>query len=210
MPSPPPCRHAYSPQAFFSVGACLATLLAWVSPGWRVLSFLSALVSLAYLATWSYVHESPSWLLLRGRKGEATAALAAFAFANRARPPELPLADPTAFLGNPQSRFADLLAHGKLRQRLLLSGVGWFAGGLAYYGGLLLAEPLSGWDARGDGSVYMTALIGFSYEIPGIAAAGLAAERLGRKYTLVAGFAQGAAGHVRRQSMHGQAARLWV
>lgn len=60
----------YSPrlQAFFSLGACLAVLLAWVVPGWRALSLLSALGSLAFMATWSYVHESPRWLLLRGRK----------------------------------------------------------------------------------------------------------------------------------------------
>lgn len=50
-------------------------------------------------------------------QGEATAALAAFAFANRTRPPEHPLADPTAFLSNPQSRFQDLVAHTKLRCR---------------------------------------------------------------------------------------------
>lgn len=55
-------------QGFVSVGGCVATLLAAAAPGWRLLSLLCALLSLAYLGTWSYVHESPRWLLLRGRK----------------------------------------------------------------------------------------------------------------------------------------------
>ena len=36
-----------------------------------------------------------------------------------------------------------------------------------------------------------TLLTGFSYEVPGVAAAGLAAERLGRRPTLAAAFLQG-------------------
>lgn len=153
------------------MGACAATLLAWWVPSWRWLTFLCGLLSLAYLATWSLVTESPQWLLLHGRKvrrrtcrapvaadlaaaraaaglvwshparrcillhstsallssaacsthvtspllplpmlagvqGEATAALAAIAFANGTRPPEHPLADPTAVLGNTQVRLA--------------------------------------------------------------------------------------------------------
>lgn len=80
------------------------------------------------------------------------------------------------------------------RQRLLLSGVGWFAGGLSYYGVLLLSEGLSQAAAHGDGSVYVTVLTGFSYEVPGVAAAGLAVERLGRKTTLAAAFLQGGSG----------------
>lgn len=55
-------------QAFFALGASLAALLAWALPGWRALSLVAALASLAYVASWSFVHESPRWLLLRGRK----------------------------------------------------------------------------------------------------------------------------------------------
>ena len=55
-------------QHFFSLGACLSTVLAWAVPSWRAQAFLAALALLLYVGTWSYVVESPSWLLINGRK----------------------------------------------------------------------------------------------------------------------------------------------
>ncbi|KAI3428283.1 hypothetical protein D9Q98_006662 [Chlorella vulgaris] len=178
---------------FFSVGACAATLLAWWVPSWRLLTFLSGAACLAYLSTWSLVTESPQWLLLKGRKGEATAALAALAFANGTRPPEHPLADPTALLGNTQRGLRDVLGSSRLRHRLVLLGGAWFAASTSYFSLLLLADGISRGRSSSDDSVYVTLLSAFAYEVPGIAAAGLAVERAGRKATSLAAFLQAGA-----------------
>lgn len=181
-------------QPAFSLGACLAALLAWVLPSWRLQTLLAALAPALFMPTWTLVVESPQWLLLRGRKGEATAALAAIAFANRTHLPSQPLADPTNVLIDPQRRFRDLLGNGRLRKRMGLAAAAWFAVGAAYFGAAMLADMLStgGMQPERDGSAFVTALTGFSYEIPGIAAAWLAVERgPGRKYTLMACLLQG-------------------
>lgn len=182
-------------QLAFSLGACAAATLGWLLPSWRLLTLCCALGPLACVASWSATVESPRWLLVRGRKGEATAALAALALGNRCRPLDLPLADVAVLLSGAQTGLGDLLRHPGLRRRLLLVGYCWFATSLGYYGLALLAEPLSGvaGDARGDGGAYATALTGFSYEIPGIAAAGLAAERVGRRATLLVALLQAGA-----------------
>lgn len=57
---------------------------------------------------------------------------------------------------------------------------------------LQLADGLSSGASGTDDSVYVTLLSGFAYEVPGIAAAGLAVERAGRKATSVAALLQGA------------------
>lgn len=176
---------------FFSVGACVGTLLAWWLPAsWRLLTFLAGLFCLAYIPTWSMVVESPQWLLLHGKKGEATAALAALALANGTRPPEHPLADPTALLGNTQRELKDVLASSRLRQRLALLGGAWFGAAAGYYGLMLLADGMSRGASGSDDSVYVTLLSAFAYEVPGVAAAGLAVERAGRKATGIAAFLQ--------------------
>ena len=89
-----------------------------------------------------------------------------------------------------------MLASRWLFQRLLLLGAGWFAAGAGYYGLVLLADGMSGGAAAAsssssDESVFVLLMSGFAYEVPGIAAAGLAVERAGRKPTSVAAFLQG-------------------
>jgi MFS family permease len=114
--SPPHRAHvALLIAHFFSAGAILASLAAWLLPGWRWLTFFSALTSLVFMTTWTLVTESPQWLLMHGRKGDATAALAMLAFANKTRPPDHPLADPIALLSNTQRSFGDIVANAKLR-----------------------------------------------------------------------------------------------
>jgi hypothetical protein len=53
------------------------------------------------------------------------------------------------------------------------------------------ADGISSGPAASDESVHVTLLTAFAYEVPGIAAAGLAAERAGRKATTLAAFVQG-------------------
>ena len=178
-------------HAGFSAGAALATMFAWAVPSWRWMTLISALLPLAMtVSTWSLLVESPQWLLLRGRKGEATAALAAVAFANQTRPPEYPLADPANLLGNPHRTVLDVLRNFRLRRLSALLSLIWLASNTAYYAGVLLNDALGSGNPDGDGSTLQLALTGFLYELPGVAAAGLIAERLGRKYAVIGGFLQ--------------------
>lgn len=181
-------------QGGFSSGAALATLMAWAVPGWRWYTLLCALLPLALTATtWSLMVESPQWLLERGRKGEATAALAAIAFTNHTRPPEYPLADPTALLANPHRATVDVIRSARLRQRVLLLSAAWFVAGVAYYTSALLPDALSASSLGGEGSALELAFTGFAYELPGVAAAALAAERLGRKTAVLGGLGEAGA-----------------
>lgn len=122
--------------------AALGTLgvagLATAIPSWRVAHAITGLGALLCTALWSLAIESPSWLLLRGRKGEATASLAALASANRRRPPAAALADPTAQLAAPRRTLRDGLRVPRVRHLLLvhalavvlLSGSYWSVAGL--------------------------------------------------------------------------------
>ena len=174
-------------QAGFSAGALAATFLAVAVPLWRLSSILSLLPLLLTGSSWSALTESPQWLLMHGRKGEATAALASVAFTNQKRPPDHPLADPTLLLANPHRTIIDILRNARLRRLSTFLSFSWFAVTVAYYSGVMLTDALDSGDAAGDGTALQLALTGFLYELPGIAAAGLVAERLGRKYAVVGG-----------------------
>jgi hypothetical protein len=84
-----------------------------------------------------------------------------------------------------------VLGSSRLRHRLVLLGGAWFAAAAGYYGLALLADGISSGRIGSDDSVYVTLLSAFAYEIPAIAAAGLAVERAGRKATGIAAFMQG-------------------
>ena len=98
---------------------------------------------------------------------------------------------PGAALPRLQRSLRDVLGSSRLRHRLVLLGGAWFAAAAAYYGLLLMADGISGGGASSDDSVYVTLLSAFAYEVPGIAAAGLAVERAGRKATTLAALLQG-------------------
>ncbi len=175
----------------FSAGAAAATFLAWVIPSWRWITFLSSISSLALaIFTWSLLVESPQWLLLRSRKGEATAAIASIAFTNSRRPPEYPLADPSGILANPYRTLLDVLRNTRLRRSTALLCLIWFIATTAYYSGIMLVDALGSGNPDGDGTSLELALSGFLYELPGIAAAWLVAERLGRKHAAMGGLLQ--------------------
>jgi hypothetical protein len=90
-----------------------------------------------------------------------------------------------------QRGLKDVLGSSRLRHRLVLLGGAWFAAAAGYYGLALLADGISSGGSGSDDSVHVTLLSAFAYEIPAIAAAGLAVEHAGRKATGIAAFMQG-------------------
>ena len=180
-------------QAGFSVGAIATTLLAWTIPSWRWLNLFGALFSFFLaLVSFSWFFDSPQWLLLAGRKGEASATLAAVAFTNKTRPPEFPLADPTALLSNPNRTMLDLLRNVKLRKCAVVLAFVWMVVTLSYYASVLFITE--GFTALSLGpsptATWHLILTGFSWELPGVAVAGLLSERIGRRFTLLGGLLQ--------------------
>lgn len=169
-------------SAGFSLGGAAVAWASWALLSWRWITALFSLVPLLLASlTWSVLVESPGWLLVRGRKGEATASLAAIAFTNKTRPPEYPLANPTALLGNPHRNMGDTLKTWRLRNRVLSCAAVWALINAVYYSLLLVIDSLE------NGNIVELLSAEFLYELPGALIAALLVDRIGRRRTVVIG-----------------------
>lgn len=158
---------------FFTLGSLTTVLLAWLIRPWRLLALSSAVPQGIFLLLWPAVRESPRWLLVAGRKGEATAALAAIAVANGKKLPEQPLAS----MGNSTSVRVgpwDVARHPHLRIRLAVMTYAWFTASIAYYGSAFGMGALSG-------SIYLNNLLIFLAELPAYFLSMSLLDRVGRR-----------------------------
>lgn len=155
-----------------AVGGVLVSLLAWLVPGWRLLTLLSVLVTLIFFLMTPSLPESAQWLLAIGRKGEATAALAEIASRNKAHLPEAPLQD--AASGPPIRPLGDILTNARLRRRLALLLTLWPLSWLLFLGMTFLVA------ARLPGRAPINLLLCFAVDGAAVAAAAPLMERLGR------------------------------
>ena len=172
-------------QFGWSAGGATGAFLVWLMPIWRILGFIIGLLPIFMtITTWKYLIESPQWLLVQGRKGEATSAVASLAFGNRTRPPDSPLADPVNLLSNPRRKLADIIQNGRLFRRTVALGFVWIAVMTTAYGVLASYDAIGWLYGEGTGgssnsSGIELAFSGFLYEMAGVAAAALAIDRVG-------------------------------
>eukprot|EP00873_Tetraselmis_striata_P023305 jgi/Tetstr1/443569/TSEL_031570.t1 len=170
-------------QCFFAVGCFVLPFLAYKVPNWRAISLLCGGSAILYLLVLPYLPESPRWHLIQGRKGEATATLAAIASYNRTRMPDVPLADVVVTSGR-GAGMGDVLAHRVLRARFLVQIVAWVSVSCTYYGISLMVADLPG-DMYSNNA--MMALV----EMFAYIAASILVDRLGRRWTIAGSYLLG-------------------
>eukprot|EP00191_Tetraselmis_sp_GSL018_P009447 CAMPEP_0177600314 /NCGR_PEP_ID=MMETSP0419_2-20121207/13552_1 /TAXON_ID=582737 /ORGANISM="Tetraselmis sp., Strain GSL018" /LENGTH=670 /DNA_ID=CAMNT_0019093289 /DNA_START=328 /DNA_END=2340 /DNA_ORIENTATION=+ len=163
-------------QYFFAIGATILPAVAFFVPNWRTLSFITGGCSILYILVLPSLPESPRWLLISGRKGDATATLAAIASYNGTHLPDVPLADIVTASGS-ASGMSGVLFHRTLRNRLLVQLLAWFSVSSMYYGISLMVADL-------PGSVYANNAILAVVELPAYFVASMLVERIGRRWTI--------------------------
>eukprot|EP01025_Chloroclados_australasicus_P039558 TRINITY_DN4101_c0_g1_i10.p1 TRINITY_DN4101_c0_g1~~TRINITY_DN4101_c0_g1_i10.p1 ORF type:complete len:522 (-),score=40.31 TRINITY_DN4101_c0_g1_i10:308-1873(-) len=163
-----------STMYFFTIGECLMPVIAILLPNWRIMNFVCGLGVLLTILIWPHIPESPRWLLIQGRKGEATAILAAIAASNQTHLPEYPLQNISPQTNDHGLR--DILKHKILRRRLLILVYIWCVVSVCYYGISLGLGALSG-------SLYLNVFLTSTIEFPAYFMACILIDRIGRRST---------------------------
>ena len=196
-------------DCFWALGACLEVILAMlVMPtlGWRWLLALSALPSLAFVLSCSWLPESPRFMAASGNSEQALSTLTRVAKENgKSMLLGRLTVDDMQGAGGSRGRLADLLSK-DLRRTTIMLWIIWLAASFSYYGVVLMSTELfesSGQLCSLDGSVeescsaqchplatsdYNHLLWTTLAEFPGIMVSLLLIEKIGRKKTLAIEF----------------------
>jgi len=196
-------------DCFWALGACLEVILAMlVMPtlGWRWLLALSALPSLCFVLSCSWLPESPRFMAASGNSEQALSTLTRVAKENgKSMLLGRLTVDDMQGVGGSRGRLADLLSK-DLRRTTIMLWIIWLAASFSYYGVVLMSTELfesSGQLCSLDGSVeescsaqchplatsdYNHLLWTTLAEFPGIMVSLLLIEKIGRKKTLALEF----------------------
>ncbi|CAM9828892.1 unnamed protein product [Scytosiphon promiscuus] len=136
-------------QVTWAIGSLFVGVAAWAvlsyGHSWRLLALVSAVPPFAVLCCFSFIPESPRWLIANGREGEAKQVLTAIAKRNGVElvditivPEEKPK-DRTSGSG-----VLNLWRRSDLRMRSIVSCLIWACFGFMYYGVILLSSKIMG------------------------------------------------------------------
>lgn len=192
-------------QVYFALGAMFASLLAWwVVPlaGWRLYMLLVAMPLLLTTAMVFTLHESPRYLLARGRRQEARAVLLSICKANKANPSVIPEShENLQEIAESESSPMQLLLP-QYRTTSLLLWLNWFCISFVYYGltftlptiylkygdksrpATALAAAMLASAAMNDEDIYKGTALNSVATIPGVVLAAWLLETVGRRPTL--------------------------
>ncbi|RDD39092.1 Synaptic vesicle 2-related protein [Trichoplax sp. H2] len=202
VPSKTRAKSIISLQVFVFIGMSFEGLLAYlllVPLGWRMLLVISTVPLLAFLLLSPRLVESPRFLLLTGKRKEATDILEKGAKANNKSIPEGIL---VADLETDRGRFKDLFSPSYRTLTFMLWWI-WIASVTLYYSTILMTPALTKVTrcGHGDGneivhcrckqvtnSDIVAIIIASIGELLGGLVAFLLIDRLGRKRTLAFGF----------------------
>ena len=166
-------------QYWWALGICSMSFFGYLMrESWRMYSFFCALLGCGYVFfTFSFLKESPRWLLANGKPNEAKEVLEFLAKKNGRltfeRLPDLKEPEKTENVN-----VSAIFPHKKLKLRLMCMAFVFACNGLIYYGISLNVGNLAG-------SIYMNNFLSGLVEIPSHIAAQFAVDIIGRRTTLM-------------------------
>eukprot|EP00904_Undaria_pinnatifida_P014189 jgi/Undpi1/9900/HiC_scaffold_28.g12354.m1 len=131
-------------QVTWALGSIFVGIAAWAvlsyGHSWRLLALVSAIPPLAVLCCFSFIPESPRWLIANGREAEAKAVLRKMAKTNGVELVDITIVPEESKEGG----LSDLWRRPELRRRSIVSCLVWAAFGFLYYGVILLSSRVMG------------------------------------------------------------------
>ncbi|XP_054723820.1 organic cation transporter 1-like [Uloborus diversus] len=176
----------------WTIGLCVLPLIAYVTRHWVTLGLATSSVTVLFFFYWTFLPESPRWLLSRERYGEATKIMMRIADANGKPqdPVELRLKlqklgeriKKEKSLGEVSNSCADFLRYPNLRKKFFIVTFCWVADVTAYYGLQINVSHLAGDPFL---NFFLLALV----EVPGLICGWAFMEGLGRRWCSVSALA---------------------
>lgn len=173
-------------QLFYTAAFILIPLCYWGMQNWRYLALFSGIPSIIFFMYIFFVHESPRWLLSKGRSKKALKIIQKVAASNKVIMSEKLVAEITNHPESDEYKSDTAKKHSvldlvKSKSMLLLSLNVWFnwvVNALIYYGIIYNVENLAG-------SLYLNFVLLGLVEIPAYILNLLLLDRLGRRNLLI-------------------------
>ncbi|GFV66430.1 organic cation transporter 1 [Trichonephila clavipes] len=175
----------------WTVGVCILPVLAYYSKTWVTLGLLTSSVTVVFLFYYTFLPESPRWLLSVERYEEAADILCKIGEKNNQVAEKSDLIQKLEKLGekmkkektldNVQNSSMDLLRYPQLRKKFIIITFCWMANITAYYGLQLNISNLAG-------NEFINFFLLSVVEIPGYLTSWYIMERFGRRWCSVCGF----------------------
>lgn len=164
----------------FSAGIMIGAVLAAAIPHWRALTIAGTLPFFVLFGTFTYIYESPSWLLSVGKNQLASNWVTQIQAINRKQATEIPKLRRVA-ASSPSSTSTispwTLFSNPVLRSHTFKMLLIWFAVAFAYYGLSFNAGNLGG-------NLYLSVFLSGLSEIPALIPTQYLMDRKGRRYSL--------------------------
>ena len=166
-----------------TIGYMLTPIISYFVPNHRVLYLGLSVVYVVFLLTYSFVPESPRWLLLARQHSKLKTILNQIASTNETQYSAQTLSnlcrnDSTVSESNTTNLICiDIFTKPVIRSRIYISSFVWFVVCSSYYGLSYSAKLL-------DGSIHMNVFLGGIVELPSILLAYLLLQYKGRKVSL--------------------------
>ncbi|OWF37778.1 organic cation transporter protein-like [Mizuhopecten yessoensis] len=170
---------------FWAIGLMTLALWGFLIRDWRTLVIATAVTGVPMLFSWSFVTESPRWLLTKGRVAEAKVEVQRMAAYNKVTLSDEDLEqldiyterEKESLIERKKYSYHDIFKTRTMLKNTLIVMYGWFVSSSVYYGLNFNTSNLAG-------DLYINTFIAGLVEIPALVYVILVNNRLGRRWTI--------------------------